>query len=1010
MKKLKYIVATLLLCFCMGARADNIVTISSTEGAPDDEVTVNIGLQNTDVLSSLQVSIPMDENLTLVSNSGVLGSRCSGHSLTVGVKDGMLNVFIYSISMAAISGTSGEVASFKLKLGNQPSTISLNPSKLVLTNTNGTAVTGTTQAGTVTTRCAKAQYSTMEVDFGEVPIRSTYQKTVNVTNVGNADLTITDLVFSDVNVFSSTTTLPISIRAGQSKQLNITYAPQERGTISKTLKVECNSVSKLNTIALKAQPFAVNELHIQPTSGISDEEVTVSMTMNNMDAISGYQVEFTLPEQFEYVENSFTLSARKQDHVGVATLNGNTLRIIVYSPSDKPFTGDDGEIGSFKVKLVGRYGTMLTPSKTVLSATINNKVENVVSEVYGGNISIKSPQISCNNTLNFGAVSVTDACEKTLTIRNNGNAPLTVSRIVFNNEAMSIKESLPIVIPTYGNANVTVVCSSVEQTAFEGTMNIYSNDPDMRMKEVAVSGSRFAPNYMGVDISDISQSENLAIDIALSNYDAVKGLQFDIVYPGQYYNAFDNNYTLESRAEGMSVTMRQIDSNTLRCFCYFLTGGGIAAGEGKIMSLSLNPVNDGVPLGSYTVYVRNIRFGTDEMQDKYAGTDTQSSFTVKDGTPVIITATSYTIKYGDELPAFGYTSEGASLEGTPSISCDATETSPAGEYAIVAGKGTVTNYNVTYVNGKLTIGKAPLTITARDYTIKQGDPLPTFEADYVGFRNDETTEVLTKSPVIATVVTSASEPGEYEITISGAEAQNYEISYGIGKLTVIDADPVTITATSYTIKYGDELPAFGYTSEGASLEGTPSISCDATETSPAGEYAIVAGKGTVTNYNVTYVNGKLTIGKAPLMITARDYTIKQGDPLPTFEADYVGFRNDETTEVLTKSPVIATVATSASEPGEYGITVSGAEAQNYEISYGNGKLTILPYLRGDANGDGEIGMPDVMFVVNYILGTPAETFNEMNADVNLDGEIGMPDVMFIVNYIKNGEFPDEEYK
>jgi hypothetical protein len=64
-------------------------------------------------------------------------------------------------------------------------------------------------------------------------------------------------------------------------------------------------------------------------------------------------------------------------------------------------------------------------------------------------------------------------------------------------------------------------------------------------------------------------------------------------------------------------------------------------------------------------------------------------------------------------------------------------------------------------------------------------------------------------------------------------------------------------------------------------------------------------------------------------------------------------------------------------------------------------------LRGDANGDGEIGMPDVMFVVNYILGNPAETFNADAADANLDGEIGMPDVMFIVNYILNGKFPDE---
>lgn len=635
MKKLRYLLAVLLLCFCMGARADNIVTISSMEGAPDEEVTVSIGLQNSDVLSSLQVSIPLDESLTLVEGSEELGSRCANHSLTVGVKDGVLNVFIYSISMAAISDTSGEVANFKLKLGNLPSTISLNPSKLVLTNTSGTTMTGTAQAGTVTTRCAKAQYSTMEVNFGEVPIRSTYQKTVTVTNVGNADLTITDLLFSDVNVFSSTTTLPINISAGQSKLLNITYAPVERGSISKTLKVECNSVSKLNTIALKAKPFAVNELHIQPTSGVSDEEVTVSMTMNNMDAISGYQVEFNLPEQFEYVENSFTLSDRKQDHVATASIDNKMLRILAYSPTDKAFKDNDGEIGSFKVKLVGRYGTMLTPTKTVLSATINSIVENVVSAVYGGNISIQSPQISCSNTLDFGAVSVTETCEKTFSISNYGSAPLTVSRILFNNESLSVKETLPLVIPSRGTSNVTVVYGSIEQKAFEATMNIYSNDPDLRMREVKVTGSRFAPNYIGVDIKDVSQSEKLAIDVSLSNYDAVKGLQFDLVYPGQYYTTFDNNYTLESRAEGMSVIMRQIDSNTLRCFCYFLTGGGIAPGEGKIMSLLLNPINGDVPLGGYTAYLRNIKFGTDEMQDKYAGTDTQCSFTVIEEVPYL---------------------------------------------------------------------------------------------------------------------------------------------------------------------------------------------------------------------------------------------------------------------------------------------------------------------------------------------------------------------------------------
>ncbi|MBQ9231200.1 MAG: C10 family peptidase [Prevotella sp.] len=308
---------------------------------------------------------------------------------------------------------------------------------------------------------------------------------------------------------------------------------------------------------------------------------------------------------------------------------------------------------------------------------------------------------------------------------------------------------------------------------------------------------------------------------------------------------------------------------------------------------------------------------------------------------VILTADNKTRKYGEENPELTYTKTGeGTLSGTPTLSCSATKTSVVGEYDIVIARGTVTNTNLTLQNGKLTVTKAPLKITAKDYTIKQGEALPTFEATYEGFKNNETSEVLTKQPVITTTATSASKPGEYEITVSSAEAQNYEFSYVAGKLTITEADLVTVTAKDYTIKYGDDIPAFEFTSSGATLEGTPSITCEATSASPVGTYPIVISKGGVTNYNVTYVNGTLTIEKAPLKITAKDYTIKQGEALPTFEANYDGFKNNETATVLTKKPVFSTTVTSASEPGEYEITVSGAEAQNYEFSYVAGKLTI----------------------------------------------------------------------
>lgn len=160
--------------------------------------------------------------------------------------------------------------------------------------------------------------------------------------------------------------------------------------------------------------------------------------------------------------------------------------------------------------------------------------------------------------------------------------------------------------------------------------------------------------------------------------------------------------------------------------------------------------------------------------------------------------------------------------------------------------------------------------------------------------------------------------------------------------TVYESDlvkNVTLTAKDYTRAYGEANPAFEYTKTEGTI-GKPELSCEATATSPVGTYTIVVTKGGVLNEDATLVNGTLTITKAPLTITAKDYTITQGEPLPTFEADYEGFKNGETSAVLTKQPTLSTTATSASAPGEYVITVSGAEAQNYALSYANGTLTI----------------------------------------------------------------------
>ena len=994
----------ILLCLCslLGARAGNVVTIGTAEGAPGEEVTVSVALSNTDVVSALQLSIPLDDNFSLVEGSATLNSsRTGGHSVSAGVKDGAINVMVYSVSMSALNGNSGELLTFKLKLGNTPTTSALNADKMLLTGTDGTTLDGSTVAGSVTVRCAKAQYSTMEIDYGEVPIRSTYNRTLTIQNIGNAPLVVTALEFSDMMTFSSTATLPLEIGAGSSRNITVKYAPQLRGTVRQTMKVVCNSISKLNTIVLKAQPFAVNELHVGNVEGTSDEVVTIPLTMNNMDAISGFQLEFNMPEQLEYVDGSFTLSDRKDDHQLVATLNGRKLTAIAFSTSGKTFSGEDGLLATFQVALKGRYNTSLVPTKTVLSATYEGQMMNVCSEVYSGTVTIRSPLLSTSNSLSMGATPVTTDAEAQLTVNNYGSASLVINRVVFDKEGFSVKEMLPLSIDSWNSTNLTVVYSGIEQADFSAIMQLYSNDPDQRVYNVNITGSRFAPNYLSIAAKDIFIDNDLKMVVSLDNYDPINGMQFDVTYPSAY---FTPNATLEteSRAAGLSMTQQPISEDVVRCFIYSLTNSQIAAGSGEVFTLTFNRKGD-VPEGSYLLNLSNIILGSAELQDKYAGTDINTSFVVKQHDPITITAKDYTINYGDEIPAFGYTTEGATLSGEPAFSCEATTTSPVGTYPIVITKGSVTNEEDTYVNGTLTIVKAPLTITAKSYTRKQGEENPTFEVEYAGFKNNETSDVLTTQPTVSCAADATSDPGTYEIVPSGATAVNYEISYVNGTLTVNEADPVTITAKSYTIYYGDALPAFGYDTEGAPLEGTPELSCTASATSGVGTYEITVSKGTVSNYNVSYVNGTLTIVKAPLTVSVGNYTKKQGEENPAFTLTYAGFKNGETSDVLTTLPTASTTATLESEPGEYVITVSGGNAENYEFSYIEGKLIVTeadPVVVTAVNVSREYGEPNPEFEFT-IEGAPLDGTPEIICEAMPTSPVGTYPIIIRKGSVKN---------
>lgn len=72
---------------------------------------------------------------------------------------------------------------------------------------------------------------------------------------------------------------------------------------------------------------------------------------------------------------------------------------------------------------------------------------------------------------------------------------------------------------------------------------------------------------------------------------------------------------------------------------------------------------------------------------------------------------------------------------------------------------------------------------------------------------------------------------------------------------------------------------------------------------------------------------------------------------------------------------------------------------NYTSEVNMPTMTITVYAKKEGYEDS-----DIATMVISVGGGEAG----VRGDVNLDGEIGMPDVMFIVNYILNGKFPDEK--
>ncbi len=309
--------------------------------------------------------------------------------------------------------------------------------------------------------------------------------------------------------------------------------------------------------------------------------------------------------------------------------------------------------------------------------------------------------------------------------------------------------------------------------------------------------------------------------------------------------------------------------------------------------------------------------------------------------PLMIKALDHSKGAGENNPAFEFVYEGfvndeneSVLLVKPTISSAAKTSSPAGSYVINVSGATAKNYDITHVNGVL--------------TVIDGDQ------DKDGLLDSVEVEVYKTNPRLADTdgdgLQDKDELYEYNTdplnpdTDGDGHSDGDEIAMGTNPHDKEDFNkqikPVITWATPEAITYGDLLSEVQLNAS-ANVEGLFTYEPKLGTKLAAGEHTLKATfipENAALDPVVTEV--ALVVNRRPLLVQAKPATRVYGDPNPAFGASISNFAPGEDLSVLTAFPELTTDATETSPVGTYVITPTGGSGPNYILAYSVSELTV----------------------------------------------------------------------
>ena len=258
-----------------------------------------------------------------------------------------------------------------------------------------------------------------------------------------------------------------------------------------------------------------------------------------------------------------------------------------------------------------------------------------------------------------------------------------------------------------------------------------------------------------------------------------------------------------------------------------------------------------------------------------------------------------------------------------------------------------------------TIAKASLTVKANDNTITYGDRPDNFGVTYNGFVNSENESVLKGTLTYDYSYKQFDDAGKtYTITPAGLTADNYEIKFISGNLTVNQKE-ITLNWDNVTGRVYKDGKAVSAAAEGIVNGDDVNVKVTNGDKAETGEYTATASLegAKAGNYKLPDVNTKdYSIEKRVISIKVDDKEMTAGETMPELTVTYDNFADGDTADTVFENKPAPITKADGKTAGKFDITIEKPALKtdmnkNYSVGEPEkGTLTVKAAFSGGGGG------------------------------------------------------------